>query len=83
VEKRILFAFLTVCLLKSAHLEKLEVVPPFKLTLIQEPVPALEAPEEVLSLFSDSPMSCVWFAEAFSLQVSVSFALLFWQGHLI
>lgn len=71
------------CLLKRAHLEELEVVPPFKLTLIQEPAPALEALEEVLSLFSDSPMSCVWSAEAFSLQVSVSFALLFWQGHLI
>lgn len=78
-----MFPFLTVCLLKHAHVEKLEAVPPFKLTLIQEPAPALVALEEVLSLFSGSLMSCVWSAEAFLLQVSVSFALLFWQGHLI
>lgn len=71
------------CLLKRAHLEELEVAPPFKLTLIQEPGPALEALEEVPSLFSDSLMSCVWSAGAFSLRVSVSFALLFWQKHLI
>lgn len=58
-------------------------MPLFKLTLIQEPDPALEAPEEVPSLFSDSLLSCVWSAEASWLQVAVSFALLSWQRHLI
>lgn len=66
-----------------APLEEPEVVPLFKLTLTQEPALALEDLEEVLSLFSDSPMSCLWSAEAFLLQVSALFALLFWLGHLI
>lgn len=67
---------------KACSSRRAGVVPPFELTLIQEPAPALAALEEVLSLFSDSLMSCVWSAEAFLLQVSVSLALLFWQGHL-